>query len=112
MKFCPECNSLLYYIEIDGVLNEKCKVCGFNQPSKDRLIERTIYKTNNLETAENISHFISDNTLPRTIHQQCPNPNCPSRKDKKLQEAVMYSDPETMKIIYICVVCNTQWSYA
>lgn len=112
MKFCPECNSLLYYIEIDTILHEKCKICGFLQPSTDRLIEKKIYKSNNLETVENVNYFIYDPTLPRTIHQECPNTNCLSRKDKKLQEAVLYNDPETMKIIYICTVCNTQWSYA
>lgn len=112
MKFCPECDSILYYEETDNILMEKCKQCGYNMVCTDRIIETTIYKSSQLQSNDMRNYARYDPTLPRTIHKECPNINCPSRKNKLIQEAVFYSDPNTMKLIYTCTVCNTQWQYA
>lgn len=110
MKFCPECASMLYYIEENSLLNEKCKNCGYSDVCNDRIIESSIYKIS--KSKETNSYIRYDPALPRTIHKECPNEDCPSRKDKAIQEAVFYPDPQSMKLIYICVVCNTQWQYS
>jgi len=109
MKFCPECDSILYYIEENGKLHEKCKICGYNGICDDHVIETTIYKSSNFQTSDTINYSRYDVTLPRTIHKQCPNEQCPSRKNNDLQEAVFYPDPITMKLVYMCIVCNTKW---
>ncbi len=108
MKFCPECSSMLYYIEETAVLYEKCKNCGYSSECNDRIIESNIYKKSTIHDAESKSYLRYDSTLPRTIHKECPNPDCPSRKNKVLQQAVFYPDPMTMKLIYICTTCNTE----
>lgn len=111
MKFCPECDSMLYYVEENNILYEICKVCGYKDQCHDHVIESSIYKITNIQTeTNNFTRY--DPTLPRTIHNECPNDDCPSRKNKNIQEAVFYSDKLTMKLIYICTVCNTQWQYS
>ena len=112
LKFCPECESMLYYIEENAKLTEQCKNCGYKGECKDRIIETSHYKMNNIQTLSSKSYIRYDPSLPRTVHKICPNDDCPSRKDKVLQEAVFYPDSTTMKLIYICVACNTQWQYS
>ncbi len=112
MKFCPECGSMLYYIEEGSVLYTKCKSCGYSTECHDRIIESSIYTVSNTQISENKSYMRYDSTLPRTIHKECPNEDCQSRKDKVFQEAVFYPDPLTMKLIYICIICNTEWKYS
>ena len=99
MKFCPECASLLYFIEESGVLYAKCKSCGYSEESHNRIIETTIYKVSNVHAIESRNYVRYDPALPRTIHKECPNDDCPSHKDKALQEAVFYPDSLTMKLI-------------
>ena len=111
MKFCPECSSMLYYIEENAALYGKCKNCGYSAECHDRIIESVIYKINNIHSTESKNYLRYDPTLPRTIHKKCPNNDCPSRKNKVLQQAVFYPDQTTMKLIYICTVCNTEWRY-
>jgi hypothetical protein len=102
---------MLNYIEENNALYEICNNCGHKDVSHDRIIESTIYKISNKNIGNN-NYIRYDPTLPRTIHKECPNDECPSRKDKKMQEAVFYPDKLTMKLIYICIVCNTQWQYS
>lgn len=109
MKFCPTCDSMLYYREEANILYEKCDSCGYKGESNDYIIESTNYKITDLQIAEAQSYARYDDSLPRTIHKKCPDEKCPSHKNKLLQEAVYYPDKLTMKLIYICVVCNTKW---
>ena len=111
MKFCPECDSMLYYIEEGGTLYNKCKICGYSSTCSDRVIESNIYRIGNISHDESRNYYRYDPALSRTKHKECPNVDCLSRKNKVLQEAVFYSDPLTMKLIYICTLCNTEWKY-
>lgn len=112
MSFCPNCNNILNYIEnTEGILEEKCKVCNYSTECNKRIISTTLYKKNE-NYIENKHYYVYDPTLPRTKHKICPNENCPSRKNTVLQEAVFYSDPVTLRVIYICVVCKTEWKYS
>jgi len=112
MKFCPECESMLYYSEENGDLYEKCKDCGYKMICNNHVIESSIYKIKVLQNTELKNNVIYDNALPRTIHKKCPNDDCESRKNTKLQEAVYYPDQITLKLIYFCTTCNTQWQYS
>lgn len=111
MKFCPECNSILHYVEDEGVLKEKCRSCTYINECDVRIIDTMEYKQKG-SLMENKTYYIYDPTLPRTTKKECPNKDCPSRDNKMIQEAVFYSNDKTMKLIYICVVCNTEWSYS
>lgn len=119
MKFCPSCNNLLYYIERENMLYETCRACDHTQIYNERIIQTNIYKStsanssnqNAIDSTTN-KFIVFDNTLPRTIKKQCPNASCPSAKDKNLQEAVFFNDTTTMKLIYVCTACCTQWKYS
>ncbi len=44
MKFCKECESMLYPSEEDYKLLEICKKCGYNQDCNDTIINSKNYK--------------------------------------------------------------------
>ena len=110
MKFCPECDSMLYYVEHNNKLLEKCKSCNYFSECNDKIIETSMYKLHNTETIGSKSYIIYDNTLPRTTNKNCINGDCPSKKDINKKEMVFYPNPVNMKLIYICTACNTQFN--
>ena len=113
MKFCSECESMLYAKEgEEGGLYGECNNCGNVEPLKDSIIQENIYKTSGFQDFASKSNMVYDPSLPHTITKQCPNENCPSRKDNKLQEAVVVTNPKTIKLTYICTICKTEWKYA
>jgi len=112
MNFCPECESMLYYQDENEVLYETCKDCGYKKKCENHIIESKVYNTKKIKNDDNKNNTRYDNSLPRTIHKKCPNEKCDSRKKPELQEAVYYSDQTTLKAVYICVICNTQWQYS
>lgn len=112
MKFCPECNNCLYHREHDEKLILKCNNCGFKEDFKKNVIETKLYKSDVLFSMETNNYTVNDITLPRTIHRKCPNEKCKSKTDPKLQEAVFITDKNTLELLYICCVCNTEWKYS
>lgn len=111
MKFCKECNNKLYPTEDDEKLINVCMDCGNKEEYTDNIVERRVYKISQINNLERNKYLIYDNTLPHTIHKICPNQNCPTKKDKSLQEAVFITDKVTLKVTFICTVCNTEWKY-
>jgi len=112
MNFCPECDSMLYYVEENNKLMNKCNICGYKDVSDSKVISSNVYKKENIQEINTKNYNIYDVSLSRTIHKECPNEDCASRKNKVLQESVFYSDLLTMKLVYNCVVCNTKWQYS
>jgi DNA-directed RNA polymerase subunit M/transcription elongation factor TFIIS len=112
MQFCSECQNKLFPIEDEGKLWNKCRNCGFKKEHEHSLVEKKIYKSSELHGVELNKFMIYDNTLPRTIYNTCPNKECISHTKPELQEAVYIQDPNTIKLIYICVNCATEWKYA
>jgi len=112
MKFCEQCNNILYFIEESNKLYMICKTCGSKEESFEQLIEKTVYKNVNQLNTENINYYRYDPTLSRTKQKICPNIDCISHKDKTLQEVVFYNEPISMILIYICINCNTEWKYS
>ena len=55
------------------------------------------------------TNYIYDNTYARTIHNNCPNKNCDTKKNKKLKEAIFFNNAKSLTLIYICTVCKTNW---
>jgi DNA-directed RNA polymerase subunit M/transcription elongation factor TFIIS len=110
MKFCPECNNLLYIIETDK-LYHKCKNCGFENEFKGSIIltrkyKKTEYKNSNVE-----QYLIHDPSYVHTIYQSCPNDKCESKKDVSLQDAIILSEGNNLEATYICTVCLHKWMY-
>jgi DNA-directed RNA polymerase subunit M/transcription elongation factor TFIIS len=111
MKFCPNCNTLLYKNEQDQKLWEICRNCGFKRESKDDLVYLSTYT--NVLTIPNVMnrYVIYDPTLPRTKLKQCPNEECESRGNPEIQEAVFFPETKTLYLKYVCCVCSTEWKY-
>tara|TARA_A100001015_G_scaffold187633_1_gene208981 strand:+ start:656 stop:994 length:339 start_codon:yes stop_codon:yes gene_type:complete len=112
MLFCKECENKLYPNEEDNQLWNKCLDCGFKEKYSGSIIEKKNFKNNQSLSSDNNRYLIYDNTLPRTNQRACPNKQCISFKDPKLQEAVFIQDPVSIKLTYICVNCNIEWKYS
>jgi len=112
MQFCKECDNKLFPVEEDEKIWNKCTDCGFKEEYNGSVIEKKNYKGKESVSIESNKYIIYDNTVPRTTQRVCPNKNCISIKNPKLQEAVFVQDPVTIKLTYICVNCNTEWKYS
>jgi hypothetical protein len=111
MNFCPDCQNKLSPFEEDGKLWNKCRICNFKEEYTESLIEKKIYKSSELRGIEINKYMIHDPTLPRTTHAICPNKSCITQEKSDLRESVYIQDPNTIKLIYICCQCSTQWKY-
>ena len=112
MKFCPECCNLLYTTEKDDKLHDICKKCGHSSISNDVIITEKVYRTGLFSNLGSKKNMVYDDTYPRTIHKECPNDECISKKDKSMQEAVYVSEKDTLQLVYICTKCFTEWKYS
>ena len=113
MKFCSICENMLYSIEEDNNLFLKCKNCGFKEEQKNAVVITKVYKDSGDTTESNVNKYlIHDPTLPRTCKKKCPNVFCTSNQNKGKQEAVFFPIDSTMKLVYICIECNTEWKYS
>ena len=109
MKFCKNCNNGLFPIEIEGQLFMVCKICEYKEQSDHIIIKKNVYKRTTIHSHGNNKYITFDSGYPRTKKVSCPNTDCPSVKDKSLQEAIYFNDPKNLKITYVCVTCNTEW---
>ena len=110
MKFCPNCKNKLFFKENEGKLYEHCKSCGYEVETTEPIVSSSVYQQGGYDDPTTRRYMRYSPTLERTIHQQCPNTECPSRQDESLQEAVIINVGHTLKKGYICVVCNTEFT--
>jgi DNA-directed RNA polymerase II subunit RPB9 len=112
MKFCQECNSILQPKENneDNKLYLICRQCGYKEENKSSVISKKIYKSNASDYIGSKSNMIYDNTLPHTKKKDCPNNDCPSKKNVDIKDVVFYTDSNTLKINFICAICKTEWN--
>lgn len=110
MKFCPECNNLLYIIEED-TLYHKCKNCGYQNKFKESIIVTRKYKKGEYKIGNIEQYLVNDPSYAHTIYQVCPNEECLSRKDASLQDAIILSERNNLEATYICTVCLHKWMY-
>ena len=108
-SFCEICDNLLYHEEKDDKLIMLCKHCGHEEPNKQTLIVKKLYKSTASAGYTNLTYVVHDNTLRRTTKVKCPNEKCKSHDNKALQDAVIIIDKVTKRKIYVCVNCLTQW---
>jgi DNA-directed RNA polymerase subunit M/transcription elongation factor TFIIS len=110
MKFCSQCNNILYIKELENKLVNHCKICGNMEDTDQYIIYEKKYTIKKIIDM-NVRDIIYDPGYPRTIHKKCPNDKCPSIKNSKLQESIFIENNNTLKLTYICTECLTQWSY-
>ena len=120
MQFCKECENKLFAVEeeleengiVQTKLVNKCLNCGSIEDYNESVISKKIYKNKSTISSENNKYLIYDPTIPRTKNKECPNKSCPSKNNKELQEAIFIQDALTIKLTFICVLCNTEWKYS
>lgn len=110
MKFCPECNNLLYIVEEEELYN-KCKNCGYQEKLNEKVIMTKIYKKGEYKGTGIEQYLINDPSYAHTTHQPCPNKDCESKKDISLQDAIILSEGKRLEATYICTVCSHKWMY-
>ena len=114
MKFCTNCNNMLYLniIKNDSELEEEslnyiCKNCNSNnihKPTDNSCIFHIDYNIDNIKKNSYINPYIyKDITLPRAEGIKCPNDSCPETKPEI--KYIKY-DKENMSFIYICLDCH------
>jgi DNA-directed RNA polymerase subunit M/transcription elongation factor TFIIS len=112
MDFCKECDNKLFPMEEDSKLWNKCMECGFKEEYLNTTIHKKNYKNKSTISLETNKFLIFDHSLPRTTKKECPNKACISVNKPELQEAIFIQDSVTIKLRFICVNCNTEWSYS
>ena len=117
MRFCTECQNMLY-ISIDkedtNKLTYYCRHCGV----VDDIIcqeGHCVLNTQLKQREQKFNHIINpytkmDPTLPRIYNIKCPNESCITNTEKKKTEIIyMRYDDSNMKYVYICVDCDAIW---
>ena len=112
MDFCKECDNKLYPLEDEDKLYLSCQDCGFKEIFEGSVVEKKNFKIKSANLTKNIQYLIYDDTLPRTVHKQCPNKNCETNKKEIQSESVFIQDPQSIKLTYICTTCNVEWKYS
>ena len=100
MKFCNNCNNILYIKTSGDELTFECKVCLNTiegNPSDTLICDVKINNTEDIfvKYESFINLCIRDNTLPRVM-RDCSNPEC---KETIMKYAILGND---MQYLYIC----------
>jgi len=111
MEFCPTCESILYYQEEDGDLINFCQSCGFKDKSNKTLIAQNSYAKNAISAFGSRKNYVYDPTFPRTAKYICPNEDCITRQDDTKKEAIFFNEGDSLKHVFICKACQTEWKY-
>jgi DNA-directed RNA polymerase subunit M/transcription elongation factor TFIIS len=119
MRFCKKCDNM-YYISIgtddENTLTYTCRNCGdvdTTISNEGMCVLDTNFKDSSITNIQSINEFTKqDPTLPRLTNMPCPNVNCSSNKDDKIDKNIIYMryDNHNLKHIYICDNCDTTWN--
>ena len=111
MKFCAQCNNMLYSIEErDRVAILKCRSCPYEEPITK---ENPVVYDHDLRQDTSVQYTLNkylkyDPTLPRFTNLVCPNKECPTR-GKESDIVGIKLDPTAVLWFYQCAVCDTTW---
>ena len=111
MKFCKECNNMLYSIEErEKKAFLKCRSCAYEEEVTKE--NRVVYE-HDLQQNTSIQHSINpylkyDPTLPRFTNMVCPNDTC-STHNKESNIVGIKLDPINVAWMYQCAACGTTW---
>ena len=114
MKFCHECNNLLYPREnkITKVLEYGCRMCAFidTNPHDSCVFTNELIKDSSTKLDVILSENNKDKTLQRRKTIKCPNTttNCTGT------EAVFFLAEQTVKskalsLVFVCNKCGFKW---
>lgn len=123
MKFCNDCDNMLYIRllkEDSNKLIYYCRNCGNTDEelNKDNLcVSNTDIASKDKAYLQDINEFTKlDPTLPRTQNIKCPNQSCPSNHKSddptiinKNEVIYLRYDDVNLNYVYICTQCDTIW---
>eukprot|EP00696_Hemimastix_kukwesjijk_P001049 gnl/Hemi2/11366_TR3932_c0_g1_i1.p1 gnl/Hemi2/11366_TR3932_c0_g1~~gnl/Hemi2/11366_TR3932_c0_g1_i1.p1 ORF type:complete len:116 (+),score=25.47 gnl/Hemi2/11366_TR3932_c0_g1_i1:79-426(+) len=108
MKFCPECNNMLYPKEDkqNRILMYACRNCDHQEEAQNMCVYKNdVHRAQEGARLAFIHDVTSDPTLPRTKNADCP--KCDNR------EAIMITQTnrtdDRMEISLVCVACNNRF---
>ena len=115
MKFCQECNNMLYInVDDDKSLLYYCKSCGHKEATKDKhsiCIIDDVKIDDSIKYAQYINPYLKhDPCLPRVKNIVCPNPKCTRPEGQENEVIYIKYDNVNMKFLYTCVYCNNFWT--
>ncbi|KAL2338962.1 hypothetical protein Fmac_013408 [Flemingia macrophylla] len=109
MKFCPQCNNVLYPKEDkeQKLLLYACRNCNHEETSDNNIVYRNKIHHSVQRRTRELENVASDPTLPRTKSVRCSQCNH--------GEAVFFQGPvkgeEGMALIFVCCnpSCGNRW---
>lgn len=110
MKFCDNCNNMLYFSVEGDNLKYYCKNCNFSVIDNFAAKAECVLESHHTATKQgNYRQFMNKNikydpTLPRVN-----NIDCPSCTTKPNEVIYMKYDPVEMKYLYFCCHCENFW---
>jgi len=123
MKFCKNCDNMLYIrllTEDSNQLIYYCRNCGNtdDELNKDNIcISNTDISSKDTAYLQDINEYTKlDPTLPRTSNIKCPNQSCKSNHPSddpsipsKNEVIYLRYDEINLNYVYICTQCDTIW---
>ena len=112
LEFCNVCENYLYLDTSNDKLTKSCKTCGYKKDGASGLITETIV---NAQSSEDYRYVVNEFTkqdprLPHFKNLKCPNTACQSQVSGDNDVIVIKYNQKNMSFVYICNVCNTEWS--
>lgn len=116
LKFCPSCDMYLCLEVKDNAAILKCNMCGYAESQTSGGLVSEIYVKERGSEAYKIdlNEFTrQDPTLPHLKTMKCPNTTCATNTGSAEKDVIYIKyDPENLKFLYICTVCDTHWRSA
>ena len=124
MKFCKDCDNMLY-LRLNNDSNNLiyyCRNCGntYDETDKSEICVLNTHITQSSAFSQDINEYTKyDQTLPRTKNIKCPNQSCKSNvsdstdqsKQENLNEVIyLRYDDINLHYTYICAHCDTIWN--
>jgi DNA-directed RNA polymerase subunit M/transcription elongation factor TFIIS len=110
LQFCSLCNNLLKHQVKDG-LKMQCHVCLNLEKVKNLTVYSETYHETETQDYPVHADLVLDKTLSRTLKMNCPNGECPSKKQAISPEVVIFHINSDYTQGYICTVCRSYWSF-
>ena len=108
MKFCRQCNNMLYSIEErENKAYMKCRNCPYEEEVQQVVYEHDLQQDTSVQYSIN-PYLKYDPTLPIFTTMVCPNDACPTR-GKESNIVGIKLDPVNVSWLYQCAVCDTTW---
>lgn len=110
MKFCENCNNMLYISVEESNLKKYCKNCNFSEINNFSTSAECIMSTKfDARETDNHKQYMSkfikyDPTLPRVDTIDCP--SCETKPNKVIY--IKY-DHKNVKFLYCCCHCENFW---